>query len=244
VNRSSKKMVNYPTRCACFLILAIVFFLLPSIGLIYFYNLPLIQSHSLYNESVCATLPVNYCPFLNSTEDTFLCVSFLLGASGNLSSGALYPLRRDRPLKVDSRVKCFYDPVDVTVSLNCVYNSNQKCCPPDLPTRDTNDCVGTAQPNGTNYIVPNRAGCVFVNPWDGTHHAYLNASENLNITGYGLTCYSTNQTLHERLEYGGLTILLEGFFLTFAAILFIGVGLSTFVEKSENNDAYCFSIKL
>jgi hypothetical protein len=96
LSSKADRMVNYPTRCICFFVVAIVFFLIPSVGLIYFYNLPLIKTHSQFNESLCTTFPQEFCP--GNSED-YLCVSFPL-ADGFHSSGELLPLRRDRPLKV------------------------------------------------------------------------------------------------------------------------------------------------
>jgi hypothetical protein len=127
------------------------------------------------------------------------------------------------------------------------------------------DCFDIHYPaNQSDIIIPSIAGCVFINLADPTIPIPLLNVSNIsglwislkcsiflihflvpeNITSYGVVCHSSNQTILERLDFGGLSILLEGFFLTFAAILLIGVGLSTFVEKTENNDAYCFSIKL
>mmetsp|Transcript_6002 Transcript_6002/g.9086 ORF Transcript_6002/g.9086 Transcript_6002/m.9086 type:complete len:251 (-) Transcript_6002:126-878(-) len=250
-------MVNYPVRCVCFLFVGILF-LLPVIFLVVRVNYEKIDEHDEWRETNCTfdpTIPASQCSGEKQSCATFalqpedregICTSACNGR------GALLPLKRDDPVKDYTEVKCFYliDGIETTTR-TCIVTMGEM--PPDCGSKTDdvfNDGITISDPDyqegdrprnnkrqNQGYEAPH--GCVYVDAENQT--STVTYAPNGQAT---LRCITNGQELLERLDYGGLAILLEGFFVTFAAICFLGVGLATFVEKTPNNDAYCFNFKL
>eukprot|EP00008_Paramoeba_atlantica_P005815 CAMPEP_0201478574 /NCGR_PEP_ID=MMETSP0151_2-20130828/3370_1 /ASSEMBLY_ACC=CAM_ASM_000257 /TAXON_ID=200890 /ORGANISM="Paramoeba atlantica, Strain 621/1 / CCAP 1560/9" /LENGTH=244 /DNA_ID=CAMNT_0047859681 /DNA_START=264 /DNA_END=998 /DNA_ORIENTATION=- len=244
-------MVNYPVRGCCFLAVGFLFFL-PAFFLLVGYNRPLWEKQdNLYTITGCTLVdPIGECDDDEIVPGSKECVVFSLNRndSGCLAnncngSGLLRPLKRDNPLEINESTSCYYQDGDLK-------NTTEIC---ELSTTEPVDEGCGTEADGVDVIedvVINETAKLFVAPpgcfyrFDETASTgtpYVLVTGNLTVT---TVCYSTGADLVERKDYGGLSLLVEGFFFTFTIICLIGVGLATFVEKTPNNDAYCFNIRL
>eukprot|EP00211_Chloroparvula_japonica_P016018 CAMPEP_0119157624 /NCGR_PEP_ID=MMETSP1310-20130426/52852_1 /TAXON_ID=464262 /ORGANISM="Genus nov. species nov., Strain RCC2339" /LENGTH=206 /DNA_ID=CAMNT_0007150243 /DNA_START=203 /DNA_END=823 /DNA_ORIENTATION=+ len=202
-------------------------------------NRPVWEEHGTYDQTTCLRVSSEdqgQC-FGSSLQKDYYCVSYIVvdrECGGCNGTAILKPLLRTRTIEPDvDTVKCYYEMPTI--------ETGPTTCP--IVTPFPSEC-GTHDPETDTYIAPR--GCAYYYPANGDAATFQIGGSDPEAPGeVEMFCYKYDgDYMVERLDYGNYALLVEGFFFTFAALLFLSALLSVFVERNPQNDAYCFKYKL